>query len=365
MMNLKKKINNKISKLGFDVIGYTQPIVDTKTKMEYREFLKNKFHGQMGWLENHYEKKINPKKVWSEVKTVIVIGLNYAPRFNPLLKNELKEKANISVYAHQRDYHDVIGQKLKEFKNWLYTEHKLDSKYFVDSSPVMEKYFAKKTKVGWLGKHTNIVSKEYGSWLFLSEIFLPINLTVNKKKNDNCGTCRSCIDICPTNAIISDYKIDARRCISYLTIEHKGPFPISIRDKIGNKIYGCDDCLSICPWNKFAKPTENKDLVPNEDYKNLDFFLDFDKDKFEKYFCDSPVKRIGWISFLRNVIIASGNSNSKILKTKLEKLLSHDNPIIRGASIWSLGKLSSKNKIKRLLKNEKNNYVLFELNSLS
>ena len=314
MMNLKKKINNKISELGFDVIGYTQPIVDTKTKMEYREFLKKKFHGQMGWLENHYEKKINPKKVWSEVKTIIVIGLNYAPRFNPLLKNDLKKKANISVYAHQKDYHVVIGKKLKEFKNWLYTEHKLDSKYFVDSSPVMEKYFAKKTKVGWLGKHTNIVSKEYGSWLFLSEIFLPISLTVNKKKNDNCGTCRSCIDICPTNAIISDYKIDARKCISYLTIEHKGPFPISIRDKIGNKIYGCDDCLSICPWNKFAKPTKNKDLVPNEEYKNLNFFLDFDKEKFEKYFCNSPVKRIGWISFLRNVIIASGNSNSKILK---------------------------------------------------
>ena len=150
-----------------------------------------------------------------------------------------------------------------------------------------------------------------------------------------------------------------------MTIEHKGPFPISIRDKIGNKIYGCDDCLSICPWNKFAKPTKNKDLVPNEDYKNLDFFLDFDKDKFEKYFCDSPVKRIGWISFLRNVIIASGNSNSTMFNTKLEKLLGHDNPIIRGASIWSLGKLSSKNKIKKKLKNEKNKYVLFELNSLS
>ncbi len=365
MKNLKKKINKKISELGFDVIGYTQPTVDTKTRIEYKEFLKKKFHGQMGWLENHFEKKINPKKVWDKVKTVMVIGLNYAPEFNPLIKNSLKEKANISVYAHQRDYHDVIGEKLEEFKSWLFTKHKLDSKFFVDSSPVMEKYFAKKTKVGWLGKHTNIVSKEYGSWLFLSEIFLPINLKVEKKNNDNCGTCRSCIDICPTNAIISDYKIDARKCISYLTIEHKGPVPISIRNKIGNKIYGCDDCLSVCPWNKFAKPTKNKNLIPNENYKSLNFFLDFDKQKFQKYFCDSPVKRIGWISFLRNVIIATGNSNSLSFKKKLEKYLNHESPIIRGASTWSLGKFTSKNQIKKLLKEEKNEYVLFELNSLS
>ncbi|MBD23121.1 MAG: tRNA epoxyqueuosine(34) reductase QueG [Alphaproteobacteria bacterium] len=365
MMNLKKKINNKISLLGFDVIGYSQPIVDSKTKIEYRKFLKKKFHGQMSWLENHYEKKINPKKVWNEVKTIVVVGLNYAPKFNPLIKNNLKEKANISVYAHQKDYHNVIGEKLKEFKEWLFKKHKIDSKYFVDSSPVMEKYFAKKTKVGWLGKHTNIVSKEYGSWLFLSEIFLPISFTFEEKSSDNCGICRSCIDVCPTNAIISDYKIDARKCISYLTIEHKGPFPMSIRDKIGNKVYGCDDCLSICPWNKFAKPTEDKNLVPEENYKSLNFFLDFDKKRFYKYFSDSPIKRIGWISFLRNVIIATGNSNSSIFKKKLEKLLKHESPIIRGSTIWSLGKLSSKNKIKKLLKNEKNKYVLYELNSLS
>ena len=187
---------------------------------------------------------------------------------------------------------------------------------------------------------------------------------MKKKKSDNCGTCKSCIDVCPTNAIISDHKIDARKCISYLTIEHKGPFPISIRDKIGNKVYGCDDCLSVCPWNKFAQPTKEINLVPKENYKSLNFFLDFDKEKFDTYFHDSPIKRIGWISFLRNVIIATGNSNSIIFNKKLEKLLKHESPIIRGASTWSLGKLSSKNRIKKLLKNEKNRYVLYELNSL-
>ena len=234
----------------------------------------------------------------------------------------------------------------------------------MDSSPIFEKYFAQKTKIGWLGKHTNIVSKKYGSWLFLSEIFLPVSINVTADKIENCGSCKSCVDICPTNAIVSNYKIDSRKCISYLTIEHRGPIPKSLRKKIGNRVYGCDDCLSVCPWNKFTSMTNKEEFLPKENEKNLGFFLDFNKQKFNDYFVDSPIKRIGWLRFLRNVIISSGNSESKFLAQKLEKYLSHSDAIIRGAAVWSMSQFSSKKKIEKFLQNEKNKYVLYELNSL-
>ena len=364
MNDLKKKIKEKISKLGFDVIGFTEPTVDKKAKAEYRKYLEKNHHGQMKWLENHFEKKTNPKKVWDKVKTVIVLGLNYTPQTNPIKKLKNKKMANISVYANNKDYHKITNFKLQQIKDWLLEKYQIDSKYFVDSSPIFEKYFAQKTKIGWLGKHTNIVSKKYGSWLFLSEIFIPVCLYSNEQKIDNCGSCKSCIDICPTNAIISNYKIDARKCISYLTIEHRGPIPKSLRKKIGNRIYGCDDCLSVCPWNKFAPTTENKDFFPRENEKNLSFFLNFNKEKFNDYFNDSPIKRIGWLRFLRNVIISSGNSRSFFLVQKLKEYLSHPDAIIRGAAVWSISQFSPKSKIEKLLKNEKNKYVLYELNSL-
>ena len=211
--------------------------------------------------------------------------------------NDLKEKANISVYAKNKDYHLIIKNKLKEFKNWFNKEFNLDCKIFVDTAPVMEKYFAKKTGVGWQGKHTNIVSKRFGSWLFLSEIFLSIDIDHDKPSRDNCGSCNDCITICPTNALYENSKIDARKCISYLTIEYKGPIPISLREKIGNKVYGCDDCLSICPWNKFSEPTKNKNFLALEKEKDLKFFLNFNENIFKKYFYQSPILRIGWISF--------------------------------------------------------------------
>ena len=318
----------------------------------------------MKWLENHFEKKTNPKKVWEKVKTVIVLGLNYTPETNPIEKIRNKEVANISVYANNKDYHKITNAKLQQIKDWLLEKYQIDSKYFVDSSPIFEKYFAQKTKIGWLGKHTNIVSKKYGSWLFLSEIFLPVSINVTEEKNENCGSCKSCIDICPTNAIVSNYKIDSRKCISYLTIEHRGPIPKSLRKKIGNRVYGCDDCLSVCPWNKFTTTTNKEEFIPKENEKNLSFFLDFNKQKFNDYFVDSPIKRIGWLRFLRNVIISSGNSESKFLAQKLEKYLSHSDAIIRGAAVWSMSQFSSKKKIEKFLQNEKNKYVLYELNSL-
>jgi epoxyqueuosine reductase len=274
--------------------------------------------------------------------------------------------ANISVYAKNIDYHKVIKEKLEYFQKWLFVNYEIESKSFIDTSPILEKYFAQNANIGWQGKNTNLVSKKFGSWLFLSEIFLPIKLENDPSSSNNCGICNKCIDICPTKALYENYKIDSRKCISYLTIEHKGPFPLSLRKKIGNKIYGCDDCLAICPWNKFSKTTKNKDFLSTSKEKTLDSFLSMDEKNFKNYFKKSPILRIGWVSFLRNVIIASGNSKNRNLSKKIYKFLYDNNPIIRGASIWSLFQLIEKNQKKKIkekfLKKEKNKYVLYELN---
>tara|TARA_Y100000589_G_scaffold284757_1_gene283854 strand:- start:553 stop:1668 length:1116 start_codon:yes stop_codon:yes gene_type:complete len=368
MHDLKEKIKQKSRELGFDSIGFTKPNVDNQTKRQFKKFLKRNYHGEMKWLERHYQKKINPKMIWNEVETVIVLGLNYGPKVNPILKNKSKKNANASIYANNKDYHNIIKSKLDLFVSWFRDELNLESKIFVDSSPILEKYYAKKTGIGWQGKHTNIVSKDFGSWLFLSEIFLPINLEKDEISKNNCGECSKCLEICPTSAIIDDYKINAKKCISYLTIEYKGPIPMSLRKKIGNKIYGCDDCLSICPWNKFSKPTYNRDLLSSKNNKELSFFLKFDKNKFEKYYSHSPIKRIGWVSFMRNIINAAGNSENELLIQDLKKLAFNENPIIRGACVWSLSQLlkNKKNKVfEKIKKNERNKYVLFELDMIN
>lgn len=369
MNDLKKKLEDNIFQHGFDVVGYSPPTVDKRAKKEYLYFLNKNYHGEMKWLERHFEKKIEPKKMWDKVKSIVVIGLNYAPKKNPLFNNLSLSKANISVYAQNEDYHEVIKIKLKKIQSWLLDEYNLDSRVFVDSSPIFEKYFAKIANLGWQGKHTNIVSKEYGSWLFLAEIFLPIEIKDLKSQiQDNCGSCNKCIDICPTNALINENKIDARKCISYLTIENKGPIPFSLRKKIGNKVYGCDDCLSICPWNKFSSETTEEKLQSSIESKTLAFFLKFNKDKFQKYFCKSPIKRIGWTRFLRNLIIATGNSQNKNLIKYLHIHLNNESSLIRGTCIWSLFQLINKREKRELrekiLKTETNKYVLFELGML-
>ena len=270
MNDLKNKICLKLQSLSFDVVGITKPKVNKDTIDNYNLFLKKKYHGDMYWLENHQKAKENPFKIWNEVKTIIVLGLNYSPGYNPLVHNNEINYANISVYAQNEDYHTIIKEKLGIFKKWLSSEYKLDSRIFVDTSPIFEKQLAQSAGLGWQGKHTNLVSKKYGSWLFLSEIFLPIDIPNDIEEYNHCGSCDDCIKVCPTDAILKENVIDARKCISYLTIEHKGPFPISLRKKIGNKVYGCDDCLSICPWNKFSSKTEEKKLI-GDDPKKLSF----------------------------------------------------------------------------------------------
>ncbi len=368
MNDLKNKICLKLQSFGFDVVGITKPKVNKDTIDNYNLFLKKKYHGDMYWLENHQKAKKNPFKIWNEVKTVIVLGLNYSPGYNPLVHNNEINYANISVYAQNEDYHTIIKEKLGIFKKWLSSEHKLDSRIFVDTSPIFEKQLAQSAGLGWQGKHTNLVSKKYGSWLFLSEIFLPIDISNDMEEYNHCGSCDDCIKVCPTDAILKENVIDARKCISYLTIEHKGPFPLSLRKKIGNKVYGCDDCLSICPWNKFSSKTEEKKLI-GDDPKELSFYLNLNEDDFNTFFYKSPIKRIGWIRFLRNVIICVGNSGNQSLIDNLINYLYHTEPIIRGASVWSLGQLLSRNDFKvlkkKLLKTEVNSYVIFELNIIN
>ena len=366
-INKKKKlIIDKSLELGFSIIRFSRPKIENHIKSNYKIFLSKNYHCQMKWMERHFKIKNNPEKLWKEVKSIIILGSNYAPEKNPLVDNSKKKNANISVYARNKDYHTVIKKKLRIFKSWLNDTLKIDAKLFVDTAPIYEKPLAQASGIGWQGKHTNIVSKKYGSWLFLSEIFLPIEIEKDSKEIDNCGSCSKCINICPTNAIIDDYKIDARKCISYLTIEHKGPFPMSLRKEIGNKVYGCDDCLAICPWNKFSNKTDQIDFIPRKNLLNpkLSYFLKFDKKMFEKEFCESPIKRIGWVSFIRNIIIASGNSKARELIKDLKPLLLNSNPIVRGSAVWAYGQLANKNEKneikKKFMNNEKNSYVLYE-----
>ena len=367
MNNKKKLIIRKAYDLGFQTVGFTKPKISSKDQNNLIKFLENNLFGHMKWLEKHATKKNNPEKLWPEVKTIIVLGLNYAPKKNPLNKNLFKDCANVSVYASNKDYHDVIKRKLAHLQKWLKSNLKIDSKYFVDSAPVFEKPLAQSSGVGWQGKHTNLVSKKFGSWLFLCEIFLPIKIEYDKREMNHCGSCRDCIDICPTHAFLDSYRIDARKCISYLTIEHKGPFPMSLRDKIGNKVYGCDDCLAVCPWNKFKKYTIHKQFIIEEKNENSKIYdlLNLTETQFKKKFKESPILRIGWKRFMRNVLIVAGNSSNRKFILKVKKLLLNDEALIRGTAIWSLGRLMNNEertflKKSKIFNAEKNKYVLFE-----
>ena len=328
---------------GFDVASIIN-ISETKNlQTELNQFLENKYHGEMDWLEKRKEYRSDPKKLWTEAKSILILGSNYHFNTNSLDLLDKKDKGIISVYARGRDYHLSIKKKLKAFSRWILDNHECQIKYFVDTAPVMEKPLAMQAGIGWQGKHTNIVSKEYGSWLFLSSIFLDIKLKSNSKSNDHCGTCNQCIDICPTNAIIAPYKIDAKKCISYLTIEHKSHIPKEYRKQIGNRIYGCDDCLAICPWNKYAKKTNDVDFFPRNELiePTLRSFLALDDLEFRKFFSGSSIKRVGRDRFIRNVLVAAGNSNNQNLVKDVIPLLEDTSELVRAMAIWALRELST------------------------
>lgn len=296
----------------------------------------------MDWLARTKERRADPHVLWPDAKSVIILGVNYGPDENPLALLERRERAAISVYARGDDYHELIKGKLKRLGQWLVAKAGGEIKVFVDTAPVMEKPLAAAAGLGWQGKHTNLVSREFGSWLFLGSIFTTLELPLDTPEADHCGSCRACLDVCPTHAFPAPYQLDATRCISYLTIEHKGPIPRELRAQMGNRIYGCDDCLAVCPWNKFAQAGHEARLAARDENRapQLSELAKLDDAAFRARFAKSPVKRTGRDRFIRNVLIAIGNSGDVSLVLDAERLLADKSPLVRGAAVWALSRLA-------------------------
>jgi len=295
----------------------------------------------MDWLAANPERRADPRGLWPAVRSVIMLGVNYGPDENPLAILESRTHGAISAYAQGDDYHDLIKKRLRALARWLVATSGCEVKVFVDTAAVMEKPLAQAAGLGWQGKHTNLVSREFGSWLFLGAIFTTLDLPRDEADADHCGSCQACLDICPTSAFPAPYKLDARRCISYLTIESKGPIPHEFRKAIGNRIYGCDDCLAVCPWNKFAQAGREVKLAARDDLRapSLAELARLDDAAFRARFTKSPVKRIGRNRFVRNVLIAIGNSGDGTLAREAKRLLTDDSPLVRGAAVWALSQL--------------------------
>jgi epoxyqueuosine reductase len=295
----------------------------------------------MGWLADRMEQRSHPQSLWPEARSVIVVGLSYAPKDDPLAITAQGSKGAISVYARNRDYHDLVKGKLKHLAQFLVSRFACQVKVFVDTAPVMEKPLAQSSGLGWQGKHTNLVSRSHGSWLLLGEIYTTMELHPEEATTDHCGSCSRCLDICPTKAFPAPYQLDATRCISYLTIEHKGPIPLEFRKAIGNRIYGCDDCLAVCPWNKFAQPTSHEQLIGRDALNGppLQTLAALDDSHFRTMFSGSPIKRIGRNRFIRNVLIAIGNSDDPTLRPSAEVLRKDLDPIVAEAAEWAAEQL--------------------------
>ncbi|CCM74069.1 tRNA epoxyqueuosine(34) reductase QueG [Rhizobium mesoamericanum] len=334
-------IRSQAKALGFDLCRITRPDAIPEAKQRLGEFIDAGRHGTMEWMAETRDRRGDPRTLWSDVRSIVVFGLNYGPDEDPRDILKKPDKAAISVYARNRDYHDVIKGRLKEIATRFAARAGADVKVFVDTAPVMEKPLAAAAGLGWQGKHTNLVSRELGSWLFLGSMFTTANLNIDNPEVDHCGSCRACLDICPTDAFPGPYQIDARRCISYLTIEHKGPIDPTLRPLIGNRIYGCDDCLAACPWNKFAHEASEMKLRAREDLKEptIEYLLGLDDAAFRTFFSGSPVKRIGRDRFIRNVLIAAGNSGERRFVEKCHALTRDPSPVVRGMAVWALSRL--------------------------
>ena len=340
--DLKAALDHEARGLGFDCVGVTDPGAIADAAKHFRSFLDAGAHGDMDWLAAHPERRADPRVLWASVRSVIMLGVNYGPDENPLAILEQRTRGAISVYAQGDDYHDLIKKRLKALARWLVAASGAEVKVFVDTAAVMEKPLAQAAGLGWQGKHTNLVSREFGSWLFLGAIFTTSDLPRDDTEADHCGSCQACLDICPTAAFPAPYKLDARRCISYLTIESKGPIPHEFRKAIGNRVYGCDDCLAVCPWNKFAQAGRETKLAARDELRAPDLaeLALLDDAAFRARFTKSPVKRIGRDRFIRNVLIAIGNSNDKSFAIEAERLLNDDSALVRGAAAWALSQLT-------------------------
>ncbi|MGJ4992924.1 tRNA epoxyqueuosine(34) reductase QueG [Bradyrhizobium sp. HKCCYLS3077] len=338
---LKAALAAEALKLGFDCIGITVPVVSAERIAAFERFLAEGRHGDMDWLAREPSRRTDPLVLWSEVRSVIMLGVNYGPDEDPRAILAQRSRAAISVYARGDDYHDVIKKNLQTLARWLVANAGGDVKVFVDTAAVMEKPLAEAAGLGWQGKHTNLVSSGFGSWLFLGAIYTTLALPMDTPERDHCGSCRACLDSCPTAAFPAPYSLDARRCISYLTIENKGPIPREFRKAMGNRVYGCDDCLAACPWNKFAQEGREAKLAARDALRapSLAELAGLDDAAFRALFTKSPIKRIGRDRFLRNVLIAIGNSGDAALIPGAERLARDPNPLVRGAAAWALGEL--------------------------
>ena len=337
-----EQIKTKSVELGFDELGITDLKDFEFNSIKIKEFIDNNYHGEMYWMKDKIEIRSDPKNIWNEAKSAIVLGINYGPESNPL--NDLKKvkRGYISIYSRRKDYHKIIKSKLKALARYVQKIEPSKVKVFVDTAPLMEKPLASAAGLGWQGKHTNLVSRKHGSWLFLGVILTNIYFRDKKKIKSNCGSCSKCIDVCPTQAIIKPYSLDARRCISYLTIEHKTHIKKDFRIKIGNRIFGCDDCLAVCPWNKFAKKYRDIKLsyIKKLHMPNLKVFLSFSENDFRLYFIGTPIRRLGYNRFMRNVLIAAANSKDLSLINEVLKKLDSRNELIRAMAVWALFCLS-------------------------
>jgi epoxyqueuosine reductase len=326
---------------GFDAVGFAPARQSDEARASLAAFLRAGFHGDMGWLEARAHERADPRNLWPEARTAIVLGHSYAPQTDPLLALADKGRGVISVYAQGKDYHDVMKPRLKHVARHIAARFGADVKVFVDTAPLMEKPLAQAAGLGWQGKHTNLVSRDHGSWLFLGVILTTLDISPDTAMEDHCGSCTRCLDACPTSAFVAPFRLDARRCISYLTIEHKTAIDRDLRPLMGNRIYGCDDCLAVCPWNKFAASTSEQAYAPREAVTAtaLVDLMQLDDAAFRERFRGSPIKRIGRDRFVRNVLVAVGNSGDRSLIAPALRLLQDPAPLVRGCAVWALSRL--------------------------
>ncbi|MBI1238187.1 MAG: tRNA epoxyqueuosine(34) reductase QueG [Alphaproteobacteria bacterium] len=338
---LSAALRTRAAALGFEAVGIARADLDAAIGERLGAFIAAGRHGSMDWLAETQARRRHPRAMWPDAESAILLGLNYGPTHDPLAALDARAHGTLSVYAQGRDYHDVIKGKLKDLAQWFARESGAAVKVFVDTAPLMEKPLAARAGIGWQGKHTNLVSRDFGSWLFLGVILTDAALPENAPEADHCGSCRACLDICPTAAFPQPYQLDARRCISYLTIEHAGPIPRELRAPMGNRIYGCDDCLAVCPWNKFAATGREAKLAARAENVSppLAALAALDDAAFRKRFSASPIKRIGRDRFLRNVLIAIGNSGEPALIPATRARLGDESPLVRGAAVWALSRL--------------------------
>jgi epoxyqueuosine reductase len=341
---LKEAIRAEAERLGFVACGFTRADAADAAGLDIRKWIEAGHHGTMGWIETRADHRVSPRALWPQSKSAIALGMSYAPATDPMTLAELGERGRISVYAQGGDYHKTVKKALKALARFIVDAAPSELKVFVDTAPVMEKPLAQAAGIGWQGKHTNLVSRDHGSWLFLGVILTELELKPDEAASGglHCGSCTRCLDACPTDAIGPEHRIDARKCISYLTIEHDGPIPREFREAIGNHIYGCDDCLAVCPWNRFAKAASaNKAFLPRAELAapRLEDLLKLDAEAFREMFAGSPIKRIGRNRMIRNCLIAAGNSRSPPMAASIEPYLSDADPVIAEAAEWAMGQL--------------------------